>query len=98
MSNLKKMHEEMKKKYADMAMTYHSFLYSGDLDEIIEKDVELLIKELAEAEKTKDFTKADEKKRYIKRQGIGLEFTKNGIIWSRPGWDNKEEEFYVSNG
>lgn len=73
--------EEKKKKYADMAMTYFSLRDSGDLDEVVEEGVEKLREELEIAEKTGDFTKANQLKEKIEKDGILLEETSDGIRW-----------------
>ena len=77
--------EEKKKKYADMAMTYFSLRDSGDLDEVVEEEVEKLREELKIAEQTGDFTKANQLKEKIEKDGIILEETRDGIMWR---WKN----------
>ena len=69
--------EEGKKKYADMAMTMHSLMASGDLDPIVDEEVEKLVK----AEKDGDLAEAHQLKAKLLKQGVVLEETREGITW-----------------
>ena len=56
---------------------------SGDLDEIIEEEVEALRKEEKNARNTGDFTKADQMRGESAKKGIVLEDGKDGVVWRK---------------
>lgn len=51
--------------------------------EILEEDIEALIKERQEARKAKDFKRADEIRNELLNKGIVLEDTREGVKWKR---------------
>ena len=51
--------------------------------EMLEEDIEALIKERQEARKAKDFKRADEIRNELLNKGIVLEDTREGVKWKR---------------
>jgi cysteinyl-tRNA synthetase len=52
-------------------------------EELLDADVEALIKERTEAKKAKNFARADEIREELKNRGIILEDTREGVKWKR---------------
>ena len=52
-------------------------------DEILDKDIEELIKERQEARKAKNFVRADEIRDELLAKGIILKDTREGVKWKR---------------
>ena len=51
--------------------------------ELLEEDIEALIKERQEARKAKNFGRADEIRKELLDRGIILEDTREGVKWKR---------------
>jgi cysteinyl-tRNA synthetase len=54
-----------------------------EADELLDEDVERLIRERTEARKARNFARADEIRELLHRQGIILEDTPQGVRWRR---------------
>jgi cysteinyl-tRNA synthetase len=54
-----------------------------DEEEILPKEVEILIHERNEARKNKNFKRADEIRMQLAAKGIELEDTKDGTLWKK---------------
>jgi cysteinyl-tRNA synthetase len=52
-------------------------------DELLDEEIEGLIKERQEARKQKDFKKSDEIRDLLLEKGIVLEDTREGVRWKR---------------
>jgi cysteinyl-tRNA synthetase len=52
-------------------------------EELLDADVEALIKERTDAKKAKNFARADEIREELKNRGIILEDTREGVKWKR---------------
>ena len=51
--------------------------------EILDEEIEALIKERTEARKSKNFVRADEIREILTSKGIVLEDTREGVKWKR---------------
>lgn len=52
-------------------------------EELLDEDIEALIKERQEARKAKNFARADEIRNILQEKGILLEDTREGVKWKR---------------
>lgn len=52
-------------------------------EELLDADIEALIKERTDAKKAKNFARADEIRDQLKNMGILLEDTREGVKWKR---------------
>ena len=52
-------------------------------EELLDADIEALIRERADAKKAKNFARADEIRDELKNRGIILEDTREGVKWKR---------------